>query len=83
MASRNEIVQRIATAIALFHGSKFVVHNRDGNQTVASLHGYGHYGDASERYARDHWQEYSAAAEFVTKLRLRNGRGRLKMLELR
>jgi hypothetical protein len=48
----SELVERVARAIALGHGSKMVYqHPTDGMQTVASMAGFGRWGDSPERYS--------------------------------
>lgn len=54
-------VEKLAKLIAFWHGQKMVVNSK----TVATLHGYGQFGDSSERYMHAHWQEYVSAAEAV------------------
>lgn len=62
----SEIKKKIAMAIAIGHGAKMTFRPPGGPmQTVASGRGYGHRGDAAERYAHDHWEEYLLSAELA------------------
>lgn len=56
-------IEALAKFIAFWHGRKMTYVNHDGQQTVASSRGFGHFGDAAEKYASTHWREYSSAAE--------------------
>jgi hypothetical protein len=58
-------LEDMSRLLAHWHGQKMIYHNRDGSQTVASSRGFGHWGDASDRYADKHWQEYTSAAGVV------------------
>ena len=60
-------VEAMAKKIAFWHGQKMVYHDRNGNQTVASSRGFGHWGDSSDRYMHAHWHEYTAAAREILK----------------
>lgn len=61
-----EAVEKLARQVAFWHGQKIVYHKPgEGAMTVASMHGYGKWADAADRYARDHWQQYRAIAENV------------------
>jgi hypothetical protein len=61
-----EYKKKIAMAIAMGHGAKMIFRPLGGPmQTVASMYGYGHRGDAAERYAHDHWEEYLLSAELA------------------
>lgn len=57
--------EQVARLIALWHGQKITVIRQGGARTVAAQHGYGQWGDASEKYAANHWQEYLSAADNV------------------
>lgn len=57
--------KHFAKLIAMWHGAQMIYRDRNGMQTVASSHGYGHWGDSPERYAAVHWQEYVSAAQAV------------------
>ncbi len=58
----DEQVEHIARIIAFWHGAK-VLFIKDGMNTVASVRGYGRWGNAPELYANDHWREYEQAAK--------------------
>ena len=60
-------IERMSRKIALLHAQKIVCTNREGTQTVASLRGFGHWGDSADRYADRRWNEYTSAAEAVLK----------------
>lgn len=58
-------IERSARAIAQWHGCKIIGHWDGETQTLASKHGYGHWGHSPDRYAENHWREYTAVAEFM------------------
>lgn len=60
----------IARLIAKYHGSRMVLRGDGITHTIASLKGYGQFGDASDKYANVHWQEYVNAARAVRQLLL-------------
>lgn len=54
----DELVERVARAIAFWHGQKKVV----AGETVAARQGYGSWGHSPEQYAEARWREYVEAA---------------------
>ncbi len=58
MMSPTVAEEHYAKLIAFWHGATMVV----GNQTQASLQGYGQWSSSPERYMYAHWQEYLGAA---------------------
>lgn len=59
-------IMRVSKLLAFWHGQKMAVSlPGQGMMTVAALAGFGKFGDAADRYAAAHWQQYTAAAEEV------------------
>jgi hypothetical protein len=54
-------VEDLARKIAFWHGQRIV----GQYDTVASSHGYGLWGHSPEKYAENHWREYTAAAQAI------------------
>lgn len=62
------MLEKAARAAAMGYGQKIaVVRSREGGgaMTRAALAGYGKFGDAAERYADDHWQDFVPAVEWA------------------
>lgn len=58
------VERNLAETIAFWHGQRMSVsHPRRGMLTHAAVCGYGSGADGAQRYARDRWQEYLAAAK--------------------
>lgn len=53
--------EELSRKIAFWHGQRITGPTR----TVATDRGYGSFYDAADKYARNHYQEYTAAAEAV------------------
>lgn len=61
--------EKIARTSAFWHGQKMTFKPPgDLMQTVASQAGYGHFGDAANRYADAKWEQYLPAADAVLAL---------------
>lgn len=54
-----DVVEHLAKQVAMWHGQKMV----RGRDTLAATMGYGEFGDASMKYARDHWRQYTAIVD--------------------
>jgi len=54
-------VEGLARKIAFWHGQRIV---REG-ATVAAHAGYGSFGGSADKYAENHWREYTSAAEEI------------------
>ena len=57
-------IEDIARRLAFWHGLKIV---REG-RTVTDSADSGEWGDSPRTYAHTHWQDYTAAAEYVDEL---------------
>jgi hypothetical protein len=65
MRDINDMVERLARAIARGHGGQFKM-RRDGETfTIANMQGYGGFAHDLDRYVDDRWQEYEFAARFA------------------
>lgn len=64
--SDDALIEKVARAIAAGHGAKMTYPPPGGQmQTVASERGFGHWGDAAQRYSEARWWDYRLAAELA------------------
>lgn len=61
-------IEIIARAIAIAHGSQFVLHRDGQNLTRAALSGFGSWGHSADDYTEQRWHEYVGAARAVSLL---------------
>lgn len=53
--------EQLAKKMAFWHGQRL----SSGGRTVAANHGYGSFAGAAEKYAENHYREYTTAAEEI------------------
>lgn len=69
---------RIARALAFAHGAKIAYHQDGQSLTIAASRGYGSWGHSAERYAENHWREYTECAEATISI-LQERKRKMKM----